>query len=269
MARGDCGILKAVTFANVADNLRESFRVIAASRGAGELRELRGVSIASCGVAFQMFNAAFLSEPVRSDAELTQRIMVPMVHFNARGQEWAYWVCEDFLHTQARRRSRLTFEKQGLRHSVDLPGMVAEQIRPPVRSLPAIDVRRVCDGPTRDAFCAIGSFCFHVPLPWFREVFEDNSVWEKFAAYVGYIDGEPVSTTAVVMGGGAVGVYNVATMPGYQRKGYGEAVMRHAVGDARREHGVTRTILQSTPAGYRLYERMGFRTITRVSVYST
>jgi len=30
-----------------------------------------------------------------------------------------------------------------------------------------------------------------------------------------------------------------------------------------------RAILQSTPAGLSLYERMGFRTVTRVSVYST
>jgi hypothetical protein len=30
-----------------------------------------------------------------------------------------------------------------------------------------------------------------------------------------------------------------------------------------------RTILQSTPAGLRLYERMGYRRITRVSVYAS
>ena len=111
--------------------------------------------------------------------------------------------------------------------------------------------------------------CFHVPLTWFREVFESESVWARFAAYVGYVEGEPVSTAAVVMGGDVAGVYNVATLPGHQRRGYGEAVMRHAIADARREHGVERTILQSTPAGLRLYERMGFRTVTRVSVYSS
>jgi ribosomal protein S18 acetylase RimI-like enzyme len=258
-----------VTFQQVADNLRESFRVIASSRGAGELRELRGVSIASAGVTFQMFNAAFLSAPAPNDAELAQRIMLPMVHFNARGLEWAYWVCDDFIQTPARRRSRQAFEKHGLRHSVDLPGMVAEQVRPPVRPLPVIDVRRVRNGGAKDAFCEIGSQCFHVPLTWFREVFESDSVWDRFAAYVGYVDGEPVSTAAVVMGGGVAGVYNVATLPGHQRHGYGEAVMRHAIADARRTHGVARTILQSTPAGLRLYQRMGFRTVTRVSVYST
>jgi len=47
-----------VDFESVAVNLRESFRAIAASRAPGEIRELRGVSIASAGVTFQMFNSA-------------------------------------------------------------------------------------------------------------------------------------------------------------------------------------------------------------------
>jgi ribosomal protein S18 acetylase RimI-like enzyme len=253
----------------VAENLRESFRVIAASRGAGELRELHGVSIASAGSTFQMFNAAFLSTPVGTVAELSSRILLPTVHFNARGLEWAYWVCEDLLEPAARKRARQVFEKHGLRHSVDLPGMVAERLKPSVRRLPAIEVRRVRSGATRESFCGIGSLCFHVPLAWFSEVFDSDSVWENFAAYVGYVDGEAVSTVAIVMGADSVGVYNVATVPEYQRRGYGEAVMRHAVAEAQREHGVEQVILQSTPAGYRLYERMGFKTVTRVAVYST
>ncbi len=257
-----------MNFRVVADNLRESFRVIAASRGPGEVRELRGVSIAAAGVTFQMFNAAFLSAPVLSEAELTQRILLPSVHFDNRGLEWAYWVCDDWLEPRARRRSRQLFERHGLRHSVDLPGMVADHIKPPVRELPWIDVRRVTGGATRDAFCAIGSVCFHVPIAWFNEVFESDSVWDQFAAYVGYVNEAPVSTAAIVIGGGVIGVYNVATLPGHQRRGYGEAVMREAIADTRRTHSLERVILQSTPAGYRLYERMGFRTITSVSVYS-
>jgi len=258
-----------VDFESVADNLRESFRVIAGSRARGENRELRGVSIAAAGVTFQMFNAAFLSAGVATDAELAQRILLPAVHFNARGLEWAYWVCEDWIEGRARRRSRQIFERAGMRHSVDLPGMIADCLAPPVRPLPALEVRRVADDTTRDAFCAIGSVCFHVPLSWFHEVFDSHTVWERFHAYVGYRDGEAVSTAAIVVGGGALGVYNVATLPGHQRRGFGEAVMRHALADARGCYGLERSILQSTPAGLRLYERMGFRTVTRVAVYST
>lgn len=258
-----------MSYVSVAENLRESFRVIAASRRAGEIRELQGVSIASAGSTFQMFNAAFLSAPVANAAELSQRIALPMVHFDSRGLEWAYWVCEDLMQPAARRRSRAIFEKQGLRHSVDLPGMVAEGLKPAERPLPRVEARRVCDPATRDAFCSIGSLCFHVPLSWFREVFDSDGVWENFAGYVGYVDGDAVSTTAIVMGSGAVGVYNVATVPAQQRHGYGEALMRHAIAEAQRAHGIERVILQSTPAGYKLYERMGFETVTKVAVYST
>ena len=258
-----------MNFENVAENLRESFRVIAGSRAAGEVRELPGVSIASAGATFQMFNAAFLSEPVATDADLAQRILLPSLHFNARGLEWAFWVCADFLQPRTQRRSRQIFERHGLRHSVDLPGMVAESIRPPLHRLPALEVRRVGDRPTWDAFCSIGSVCFHVPIAWFCEVFDSGSVWERFAAYVGYVNHEPVSTTALVIGGGAVGVYNVATLPGHQRRGYGEAVMRTALADIQGQNGNGPVILQSTPAGFRLYERMGFRTVTTVSVYAT
>jgi len=243
--------------------------VIASSRPAGEVRELPGVSVASSCVAFQMFNAAFLSAPVAGDAELSQRILMTAMHFNSRKLEWAYWVCDDWMTPRARRSSRRVFERYGLRHSVDLPGMVAEEILPPVKPPVALDVRRVSTGPTRDAFCAIGSLCFHVPLPWFQEVFESPSVWEDFAAYVGYADHEPVSTAAIVLGGEALGVYNVATLPGRQRHGYGEAVMRHALTDAAARLGIRRSILQSTPAGLRLYERMGYRKVTNVAVYAS
>ncbi|HUB82249.1 MAG TPA: GNAT family N-acetyltransferase [Bryobacteraceae bacterium] len=258
-----------MTFETVADNLRESFRVVAAGRSAGEIRELPGVSIAAAGVTFQMFNAAFLSAPVLTEGELEQRIHLSMAHFDSRRLEWAYWVCEDWIEGKARRKCRQMFERLGLRHAVDLPGMVAERIAPPVKPLPAVIVRRVGDEATRAAFCSIGSICFHVPISWFREVFDNPQVWENFAAYVAFQNEMPVSTAAIVMGGGAVGVYNVATIPDQQRRGYGEAVMRHAVAEAQREHGVERSILQSTPAGLHLYERMGYRTITRVSVYAS
>jgi ribosomal protein S18 acetylase RimI-like enzyme len=258
-----------VTFESVADNLRESFRVVAAGRGQGEVRELRGVSIASAGVRFQMFNAAFLSSPVSTESELAQRILLASLHFESRKLDWAYWVCEDMVEPRTRRVSRRIFERHGLRHSVDLPGMLAERVAPPVNRLPALEIRKVHDPDTRDAFCAIASVCFHVPIQWFLEVFDNLAVWDHFAAYVGYVGGEPVSTTAIVMGGQAIGVYNVATIPQHQRQGYGEAIMRYALEQAYLEHGTERSILQSTPAGARLYQRMGYRVVAKIAVYAS
>ena len=256
-------------FQTVESNLRASFRILAGGRPRGDVREMGGISIASAGVAFQMFNAAFLAAPVSSELEMGRRLSMAMTHFDQRGLDWAFWNCDGWLDSGLRRRARKLFERHSLHLSADLPGMIAERVRPPVRGLPPLDVRRVHDEPTCAAFCQIGSVCFNVPLAWFREVFENPAVWKEFAGYVGYADGEPVSTAATVISSGAIGVYNVATLPSHQRRGYGEAIMRHALARALEEHGLERTILQSTAQGLPIYERMGYRTVTRVTVYSS
>jgi hypothetical protein len=45
--------------------------------------------------------------------------------------------------------------------------------------------------------------------------------------------------------------------------------MRFALNEANRDLGMERSILQSTPAGLHLYRRMGYRTVTRISVYAS
>ncbi len=250
-------------------NLRDSFRVLAERNARGEIRELPGVTIAASGVVFQMFNAAFLSGPVETEQEMDRCIRNAEMHFDTRGLEWAFWLCEDWLDARSRRRARYIFSHRGLRLSVELPGMFCESLLPPERGLPKLEIRRVHNGPTREDFCALGSTCFNVPLPWFCEVFEDPHVWQDFVGYVGYHEGEPVCTAATVTGSGVVGLYNVGTLPSYRRKGFGEVMVRHALERAWAEHGRLPSILQSTPAGLRMYERMGYRAVTRITVFAS
>jgi ribosomal protein S18 acetylase RimI-like enzyme len=268
-----CGrraILNRVDFHTVEENLRESFRLLALSRPNGEVREASGVTITAAGVAFQMFNAAFLSEPVEGERELDKRIMTAKVHFGARGLSWSYWVCKDWLDNKSRRKITDTFKRHGLYLATVLPGMLAEGLAAPEQPLPRLQVRAVSDKTTWSAFCYIGASCFNVPLEWFQEVFESPRVWrDGYACYVGYSEGVPVSTAATVLASGAVGVYNVATIPSHQRRGFGEALVRYALDRARERHGVERTILQSTTQGFRLYRRMGYSVATDVAVYTS
>src|SRR5580704_12230704 len=111
-----------MTFECVERNLRESFRVVAAHRSGGEVRELEGVSIASAGVSFQMFNAAFLSAPVSADWQMDRRVAQAAVHFAARGQRWAYWICHGWLEGRSRRRLKHLLGKHNLYQAVELPG---------------------------------------------------------------------------------------------------------------------------------------------------
>jgi GNAT superfamily N-acetyltransferase len=253
----------------VVENLRESFRILARHSPRGEVREYGGVSIASAGVAFQMFNAAFLSSPVENQADLERRLAQCAVHFGARGLGWALWLCQDWIPQPLRRRLRPSFQSRQLRHAVDLPGMVSEGLLPPHDPEPRLEIRRVRGGAVREDFCAVGSACFGVPLNWFREVFSGEGVWDEFASWVAYEDGKPVATAAAVTAAGAIGLYNIGTLPAYQRRGYGEAMTRHAFEEARRACGFERSILQSTAQGFRLYQRLGYRTVTTVSVYAS
>lgn len=57
---------------------------------------------------------------------------------------------------------------------------------------------------------------------------------------------------------GCLFLFLVATMPEARRKGYGEAVVRHAVQTAHKATGISRTVLHATEAGYPLYLRLGY-----------
>ena len=46
-----------------------------------------------------------------------------------------------------------------------------------------------------------------------------------------------------------------------------EAIARHALAQASAESGASPYVLQSTPAGYALYEQMGYRTVGHFTIY--
>ena len=184
-------------FEPVADNLRESFRIVAGSRAQGEVRELHGVSIASAGVTFQMFNAAFLSGPVASEAELTQRILLGTVHFNARGLEWAFWVCEDWIEARARKRSQQLFDRYGL-HRSNLAAMrsILWALTPPAEAClvdgfrlgPAAPPHRaVVDGDEKSAAIAAASIVAKVTRDRLMRRMDAVFPHYGFSSHVGYI----------------------------------------------------------------------------------
>jgi GNAT superfamily N-acetyltransferase len=261
-----------MAFDIVADNLRQSFRALAGGRPRGAVVELPGVSIASLGVTFQMFNAAFPSEHVQTQQGLEEMLRVPADYFRGQGLRWSFWICEDWLSSGIRRKLSRACDKAGLRLSSDMPGLATERMKPPARNLPALEFRRVLSTTreTLDDFRALGATCFHVPHAWFSEVFDSSvAVRQLFVCWVGYRDGSPVATAATVTSNGVIGVYNVATAPEHRQRGYAEAITRHVIDAAARENGASRVALQATSQGLRLYERLGFEPVTRVLVYNS
>lgn len=252
------------------DNLRHSFRVLALARPRGESLELDGVSIASPGVAFQMFNAAFLNRPVESPAELRDRLWIAGKHFADRGLPWSFWCCDSWLSEAARRRLVRVCEDAGLRLASEMPGMETDRLEPPQNVLPRLDIREV-KGPGAELrdFRHIGSSCFRVPEDWFSEVFDGNQERRAFSCQVGYLDGQAVGTAATVVHEGVVGIYNVATLPQHRGRRIGEVMTREAAQRGLNQCPGAPVVLQSTSLGLSLYEQLGFRAVTRVIAFNS
>lgn len=80
------------------------------------------------------------------------------------------------------------------------------------------------------------------------------------APYLAREDGQVVSVGFGVFAEGITGIFNIATVPAYRRRGYGRAVSSRIVADGL-ARGADLAYLQSSPDGYPLYESMGFRTV--------
>lgn len=79
-------------------------------------------------------------------------------------------------------------------------------------------------------------------------------------AYVGEAAGEAVTTALGMRVDDSVGIFNVATVPGHRRHGYGAAVTARAVRDGLDE-GARWAWLTASPAGEPVYRSLGFSTV--------
>jgi GNAT superfamily N-acetyltransferase len=78
--------------------------------------------------------------------------------------------------------------------------------------------------------------------------------------YLGRAGSEPVSTGMSIVAEGVAGVYFIGTLPAARGRGYGEAITARIHADATAA-GCHAAILQSSPSGLRVYERLGYRTV--------
>jgi len=84
--------------------------------------------------------------------------------------------------------------------------------------------------------------------------------------YLGIVDGRPVATSRVSIGGGVAGLYAVATLPDVRGRGIGRAMTLAAL-HAGRELGYRIGVLQASDSGFPVYRRLGFRTLFDYAVY--
>ncbi len=254
----------------LSDNLREAMRFFGLARPEGEVRQLDELTLISSGLDYGVFNAAVLCTDVGGHSlnGFAGELRRAADFFGERRLPWSLWLCEDRVERRVRTRMQDAIAGMNLRHLTSAPGMYAERLAPPSRLLPPLRVRPVADEESRLAFAQITSMAFEIPFHLCRAVYGHEGAWQgPLSGWVGYAGATPVSTTALIVRDGAIGVYSVGTLPAFQKRGYAESVMRAAIACTTDRTGIERTLLQSTRAGLALYHALGYRTVTTFHVY--
>ena len=133
---------------------------------------------------------------------------------------------------------------------------------------PSLRIERVKDQAQLQAYADINSEACAFPLEWARSGLLGSTFWKEVAyAYLGYEEGVPVFAACVVVNSGSLYLALVATWPPAQRKGFGEATVRHALQAAYEATGLKRAILHATDAGSPVYRRVGYQRTAEFLAY--
>jgi GNAT superfamily N-acetyltransferase len=92
-----------------------------------------------------------------------------------------------------------------------------------------------------------------------RELGSNLLTVPSFTLFIGYLSSEPVATAmlATTRSVHLAGVYSVATRPPHRGRGFGTALTRAALLEARAQ-GYDTAVLEPSPMGAPMYRRMGF-----------
>ena len=193
------------------------------------------------------------------------------------GRPFLWWLGED--DTPADLGTRL--DRHGVIFLDEIPGMAMDlaTLTAAAESPPELTVEPVLDGEAMTAF-------HDVLVQGFPEDFADGTSGAAIGAasrrvaaetgyrepgglptrWIGRADGVVVTTTRLHTAAGVAGIYAVITATDARRRGYGEAITRHVLTVAR-DAGFRVATLQASTAGRGIYERIGFRELTRLRLH--
>jgi len=231
-------------------NMAETWASLARFAGQPSDR-IESVRLFVSGIPVAFFNGAMATGPSGDPARCVARAVDFMA---ASGVPWLLWVREgvdDALLAAGR--------AAGLRDAGGPPAMAWPApipAAPPPH--PDLEIGLVDDLEGLDAHRDLMTRAFEMPRDVAEQLLVEEMVDDPgFAIVIGRVGGEPVSTAVLSVTGSTAGVYNVATPPEHQRRGYGRVLTRAAVDEGLRR-GCDHAILQASTAGQPVYEAMGF-----------
>ena len=226
-----------------------------------------GLVLVDSGLPCDTFN--FVCNTRLSTANAHARVRDALAFFDVTGHPFSWWLGPGF--TPAELPDVLG--ELGLAPAESETAMALDLRTLPASApaVPGLAIARVRTPADLAAFAQVSAANWDPPDPQVIRYFAmaAEALLAPDAAqrlYLGRFDGEPAATAEATVGGGLVGLYNIATRPAFRRRGIAMAMTRAAlIGSA--ADGLTTGILQASDAGVGVYERLGFRAFGTVTEF--
>jgi GNAT superfamily N-acetyltransferase len=243
---------------------RDAWRVLCAASPDTVVEQTDGIEYVFGGVPISFFNVAILTADQITSQQLEDYAYRALAWAAPRKVAWLFVVTHDALAPGV--DATKTLEPCGLVPMLPLTGMIAHELTPAART-PDLAIEVARDDAACVAALDINSAAYGVSLSSANDAFGTFAAWDPHVLSLGYVDGVPVASTAVLQVAGCRYVALVATRPDQQRRGYAEAVMRHALDVGTTKFGNQPTTLHASDAGRPIYARMGYATIASHTAY--
>jgi GNAT superfamily N-acetyltransferase len=230
-----------------------------------------GVTAGSSGIPVSLLNLAIGCHypPGTSDKLIDTEIKAVKTFFADRGVPWYWWIGpHPHPHNIAQRLERHGFELDPL----SLPAMVAPLPAPKSPQLnPAAQVWLAASQKDLKTASTIRRIAFGFPngaaLDYFEAMSGDWLRGDPARLYLARLgNGPPAAIGALIMGAGMPGVYVMATLPEWGRRGLGKAILARILSEAAAE-GHDMIALTAGSRGYPLYRQFGFEHIFDYTIH--
>jgi GNAT superfamily N-acetyltransferase len=219
-----------------------------------------GLAISWPDTRFPFYNSLFLTEQLTTAQVLQERVQEAAAYIRGRLYGGLFVICLDNLSGSAKDSLTAILGQAKFVQVMPMTGMAGDILPMEAPEHSALRFVRISDNPTIRDFAELNCVSYNIPTETSLSLVNEHTLWHNHAyGFVAYEDDKPVSTATAILNDGCLFLFLVATMPDARRKGYGEAVVRHALQAAYEATGIRRTVLHATKAGYPLYLRLGYR----------
>lgn len=155
----------------------------------------------------------------------------------------------------------------GLVYAVDFPIMVRDDLPLEPSGNPEVEVVRAHGAEDADACADVTVSAYSMPKDSVLRAMP-QSLFDTTGAdvYIARFNGEAVGSVTLTYHGDTCGIWAMGTIAARQRGGIGRRLLSAAMVQARNS-GTRRFFLGATPAGFRLYEGLGFKTICSARIW--